>query len=60
MFNIPWWVIALGVFILFSGYMAYRAIRAEKELEHQFIEKEGAVYINRIEQERERRQHQSL
>ncbi len=36
--------------------MAIRAMRAEHKVEQNFIEKEGQVYINRIEEERERRQ----
>lgn len=59
-FNVPWWVVMLAMFIIFSGYMAYRAIRAEKALEHQFIEKEGSVYINRMENERENRQQSEM
>src|SRR5699024_3866036 len=47
-FDIPWWVFMMIVFIFFSGYMSYRAMRAEKELEQQFIEQEGKVYIERI------------
>lgn len=38
--------------------MAYRAIRAEKELEQQYIEREGKVYIERMEAERRSRQRE--
>lgn len=38
--------------------MSYRAMRAEKELEQQFIEQEGKVYIERIKKERQDRQQQ--
>lgn len=57
--NIPWWVIVMILFICFSGYMAYRAMRAERRLEQQFIEREGEIYMERIRQERERRQQSS-
>ncbi|HLR81431.1 MAG TPA: sporulation YhaL family protein [Bacillota bacterium] len=57
-FDIPWWVFMMIVFIFFSGYMSYRAMRAEKELEQQFIEQEGKVYIERIKKERQDRQQQ--
>lgn len=57
--NIPWWVIVMILFICFSGYMAFRAMRAERRLEQQFIEREGEIYMERIRQERERRQQSS-
>jgi len=53
--SIPWWVFVMIVFIFFSGYMAFRAMKAEYELEQQFIEKEGEVYINRIKEARKKR-----
>ncbi|HLS07162.1 MAG TPA: sporulation YhaL family protein [Bacillota bacterium] len=55
-FNVPWWVFMLVVFIFFSGYMSFRAMRAERALEQQFIEKEGQVYMERMDNERRRRQ----
>lgn len=36
--------------------MAFRAMRAEKQLEHQFIEREGKVYMERMEEERKHKQ----
>lgn len=56
--NIPWWVFVIILFICFSGYMAFRAMRAERRLEQQFIEREGEIYMERIRQERERRRRQ--
>jgi len=55
-FNLPWWVFMLIVLMFFSGYMAFRAMRAEQALEQQFIEKEGKVYMERIKNEQRRRQ----
>ncbi len=40
--------------------MAFRAIRAEKKLEHQFIEREGNVYIERMEAERRNKQQRNM
>ncbi|WP_425509528.1 sporulation YhaL family protein [Virgibacillus ihumii] len=63
--GVPWWVFLMIIFIFLSGYMAFRAMRAERELEHQFIEKEGKVYMDRLEElreqksNREREQHGS-
>lgn len=54
--NIPWWVFLMILFICFSGYMAFRAMRAERKLEQQFIEREGQIYMERLEKERARRQ----
>ncbi|MGM8212065.1 sporulation YhaL family protein [Virgibacillus sp. W0430] len=58
-FGVPWWVLMLIVFIFMSGYMAFRAMRAERILEQQYIEREGKVYINRMEEERKRRKIES-
>ncbi len=38
--------------------MAMRAMLAEKKLEQQFIEREGKVYMDRLEAERVSKQHQ--
>lgn len=37
----PWWVPVVILFIIFSGYMAFRAMQAEKRLEQHYIEQEG-------------------
>lgn len=52
---LPWWVLVIILFICFSGYMAFRAMRAEKRLEQHYIEREGQVYMERLAQERARR-----
>ncbi|MFD2761066.1 sporulation YhaL family protein [Lentibacillus juripiscarius] len=56
--GLPWWVFMMILFIFLSGYMAFRAMRAEQKLEKHYIEQEGKVYIDRIRQEREQRQEQ--
>jgi hypothetical protein len=50
--GIPWWVFMFILLIFFSGYMAFRAMRAEKKLDEQFIESEGKIYMDRIRKER--------
>lgn len=40
--------------------MAYRAIRAERRLEHQFIEREGKVFMDRLEKEKETKQQKEF
>ncbi|MBP1968975.1 hypothetical protein J2Z83_001078 [Virgibacillus natechei] len=48
-FGLPWWVLVMIICIVISGYMAVRAIQAERSLEQAFIEREGNVYMDRIE-----------
>ncbi|WP_188455216.1 sporulation YhaL family protein [Virgibacillus oceani] len=54
--GVPWWVFMMILFIFLSGYMAYRAIRAERKLEQQFIEREGNIFMERIEEERKHKE----
>ncbi|MGP4061952.1 sporulation YhaL family protein [Halobacillus sp. H74] len=54
-FGLPVWVFFCIVFIFVSGYMAIRAMRAEHHLEQEFIEREGQVYLKRMEKEKELR-----
>lgn len=58
--GVPWWVFLMILFIFFSGYMAFRAIRAEKKLEQQFIESEGKVYMDRLEEARKKQKDRQL
>ncbi|MFQ3543775.1 sporulation YhaL family protein [Halobacillus rhizosphaerae] len=55
-FGIPIWVFFCIVFIFLSGYMALRAMRAENKMEQHFIEREGQIYLERIEEEKEKRE----
>ncbi|WP_226038018.1 sporulation YhaL family protein [Aquibacillus saliphilus] len=50
--GIPWWVYMFIIFIFLSGYMSFRALVAEKKLEQQYIEREGKVYMDRIDEKR--------
>ncbi|HLR02750.1 MAG TPA: sporulation YhaL family protein [Virgibacillus sp.] len=54
----PWWIWIVIIFMCFSGYMAFRAMRAERKLEDYYIEREGDVYMKRIEKERQLRHRQ--
>lgn len=54
--SIPIWVIAVILLIFFSGYMALRAMLAERKLDQQFIEREGKIYMERIREDRLKRQ----
>lgn len=50
--GIAWWVYMMILFIFLSGYMSFRAMRAEQKLEQQYIECEGKVYMDRLQAER--------
>ncbi|AJH23320.1 Sporulation protein yhaL [Bacillus velezensis M27] len=51
----PWWVYLCIIGIIFSAYKLFSTAKEEEKLDQSFIEKEGRVYIERMEQERERR-----
>lgn len=53
--GMPWWVFLMILLIFVSGYMAFRAMQAEKKLEEQFAEQEGKIYMERIHAAREQR-----
>ncbi|WP_226576709.1 sporulation YhaL family protein [Halobacillus litoralis] len=60
LFGLPIWVFLCIVFIFVSGYMAFRAMKAEHTLEQEYIEREGQVYLKRMEQEKERREKTTM
>ncbi|KXZ20810.1 sporulation protein [Bacillus nakamurai] len=51
----PWWVYLCIIGIIFSAYKLFATAKEEEKLDQSFIEKEGRIYIERMEQERERR-----
>lgn len=53
--SLPIWVyfVILGIFT--SAFMAIKTAREDKEVETEWIEKEGQVYMDRMEKEKERR-----
>ena len=53
--TIPIWVYAIVVGIVISAIMAIKTGREERMLEMENIEKEGEIYLARLEQEKERR-----
>lgn len=52
---IPWWILAVIILIFVSGYMAFRTMVAERRLDEQFIEREGRIYMDRMEEEKQRK-----
>ncbi|QPC45984.1 sporulation YhaL family protein [Mangrovibacillus cuniculi] len=56
--TLPFWIYFVVAGIVFSAIMAVRSAREERDEEHAWIEKEGEVYLERIEEERsKKREH---
>lgn len=60
MFTLPWWIYLVLAGILFSTYMMIKTAKEEREIDMEFIEKEGEIYIQRMEAERARRKEQII
>lgn len=56
--TIPIWVFAIVFGIIISAVMAIRTGREESKLEMENIEREGEIYIGRLEREKEKREEQ--
>ncbi|MFD3447261.1 sporulation YhaL family protein [Microbacteriaceae bacterium 4G12] len=52
---LPWWIYAVILGIVVSGYMVLYTSKKEKEIDNEFIEREGNVYLERIQAEKEKR-----
>jgi hypothetical protein len=57
--TLPWWVYLVIVGIVLSGYMVLYTSKKEQDMDNEFIEKEGEVYMKRLEEEREKRNQDS-
>lgn len=53
----PWWVYAIIVGILISGYLSFKYTKADKVLEERWIEQEGETFMEPI---RERYQNKQI
>jgi hypothetical protein len=51
--DIPFWVYFVVMGIILSAYMVVRTGKEEKIIEEEMIEREGDIYMQRLEQERE-------
>ena len=53
---LPIWmyIVILGIFV--SGFMVLYTSKQERDADEAFIEKEGEIYLQRIKEERERRE----
>jgi hypothetical protein len=56
MLSMPWWIYLVLIGIIVSAYVTVRTAKKEREIDEAFIEKEGEVYMERIREERARRQ----
>ncbi len=53
--DVPVWIYLVVLGIIFSALMAVKTGRDERLAEEADVEKEGEIYIKRMEEERERR-----
>lgn len=51
--DIPIWILLIVAGIMISAFMAIKTGREERKQEYELIEKEGEVYMERLEKERE-------
>ena len=51
--DIPFWIYFVVMGIILSAYMVVRTGKEEKVIEEEMIEREGNIYMQRLEQERE-------
>ncbi|WP_017728684.1 sporulation YhaL family protein [Halalkalibacterium ligniniphilum] len=54
----PWWVYFVLAGIVLSGYLSLKYTIEDQQIEKKWIEKEGEVYMTRIEEARERKHEQ--
>lgn len=53
--SFPWWLYFVLAGIVYSGYKTMQLTAEEKKIDQIHIEEEGRVYVERMEEERERR-----
>ncbi|HHW39291.1 MAG TPA: SigE-dependent sporulation protein [Bacillales bacterium] len=58
MFTLPWWIYLVLAGIVFCAYMMIKTAKEDQEVDMEYIEKEGEIYIQRMEEERARRKEQ--
>lgn len=54
--SITWWVYLVVAGIIFSGYQAFSISRQDKEVDEEWVEQQGNVYMKRMDAEKKRRQ----
>ncbi|CAM3649888.1 sporulation YhaL family protein [Mesobacillus zeae] len=58
--TVPIWVLAVAAGVVISAFMAVKTGREERMLETECIEREGEVYMKRLEDEKSRKDHHSI
>ncbi|MFK3961392.1 sporulation YhaL family protein [Guptibacillus hwajinpoensis] len=53
--SFPWWLYFVLAGIVYSGYKTMQLTAEERKIDQIHIEEEGRVYVERMEEERERR-----
>lgn len=53
--SLPIWIYFVIAGVVISAFMAVKTAREDREIEQEWIEKEGVEYIERMEEEKERR-----
>lgn len=53
--SLPFWVYLVIVGVFISAFMAVKTAREDREMELEWIEKEGEVYLERMKEEKEKR-----
>jgi hypothetical protein len=53
--DLPIWIYFVIAGVLISAFMAIKTSKEDRDHEMEWIEKEGEVYMNRLEEEKERR-----
>ncbi|WP_010630510.1 sporulation YhaL family protein [Sporolactobacillus vineae] len=55
--GIAWWVYLVIAGILFSGYKAFTLSKQDKEIDDEWNEEQGNIFIRRMRDEKERRRN---
>jgi hypothetical protein len=50
--DIPFWIYFIVIGIIISAYMVVRTGKEERRFEEEMIEREGEIYMERLEKER--------
>ncbi|WP_433748657.1 sporulation YhaL family protein [Falsibacillus pallidus] len=58
--TLPIWIYFIAAGILFSAFMTVKSAKDERETENEWIEKEGEIYITRMEKEKETRKNKQM
>ncbi|MBS4177513.1 sporulation YhaL family protein [Lederbergia citrea] len=53
--SLPFWVYIVILGIFSSAFMAIKTAKEDQQVETEWIEKEGQVFMDRMEEEKERR-----